>query len=165
MAQKTRRLPLIGLALAGLATLPANAGTVEPDKSSRWFQEIDADANGAISLREFLEKRGQQFTKLDANGDKSVSMKEYANAQSSIRRFLDLDGNGDSRVSLDEYLIPSRTRFKHFDDDADGKISRSEIDLFRERMRAQYEMRKRHAANQPASRFRLARLSGLNNEN
>jgi Ca2+-binding EF-hand superfamily protein len=164
MAYKHMKSPLIGLALAGLTALPANASSVEPGKTSRWFQEIDADANGTITLQEFLQKRGEQFVRLDANANKSVTMNEYANARTSIRRFLDLDANGDSEVTLDEFLIPSRTRFRHFDANGDGKVSRTEIDLFRERMRAQYEMRKRHAATQSPSGFRLAKLASLQDE-
>ncbi len=162
MSRNPLKSPLMGLALAGLTALPASA--LDHNQAGQWFQKVDADANGAISLREFLKKRGEQFATLDFDKNGTVTMTEYANAETSVRRFLDLDRDGNSEVGFDEYLAPSRTRFQHMDDNADGKISVTEIDLFRERMRAQYRMRKRHADLRPPSRLRFTKLARLDDK-
>lgn len=162
MTTRTIKSPLIGLALAGLTILPA--GAAEQQRTNRWFQKIDMDANGAISLREFLKKRGQQFAKLDFNKNGSVTQAEYSNSDVSMRRFSDLDLNGDNEVKFDEYLFPSRKRFHHLDEDGDSSISEDELDLFREKMRAQYSARKRHVDLRPPSTLRFAKLSRLDNE-
>jgi len=162
MNRNPLKLPLIGLALAGLTALPAHA--IDQNKASRWFQKIDADANGAISLREFLKKRGEQFAILDFDKNGSVTMGEYANADAAAHRFLNLDKDGNSEVGFEEYLMPSRTRFEQMDDNADGNISHSEMDLFRARMRAKYAMRKRHADQRPPSSLRFTKLARLQHE-
>lgn len=162
MSRKSIKSPLIGLALAGLTALPAQA--IDHSQASRWFQKIDADANGAISLREFLKKRGEQFAILDFDKNGSVSMDEYSNADAAAHRFLNLDRDGNSEVGFEEYLIPSRARFGQMDDNADGNISGSEMDLFRTRMRAKYTMRKRHADLRPPSTLRFTKLASLQHE-
>lgn len=164
MTRRKPKSPLLCLAIAGIAAWPASSGAVEQNRTSRWFQTVDQNANGAISLQEFLQKRGEQFVKLDTNRNGTVSIEEYTGAKTSIRRFLDLDINGDSSVDLHEYLVPSRTRFRQMDDNRDGLISENEIDIFRQRMRAKHEQRKRHAENRPASTFRLTKLARLNYE-
>lgn len=164
MSRRYTKSPLIGLALAGLTALPAGANPSDTNKNSRWFQTIDQDANGAISLQEFLQKRGEQFVKLDANKNGAVSIEEHTKAKTSVRRFLDLDLNGDSVIKYQEFLTPSRTRFNRLDNNNDGKIVQSEIDIFRTRMRAKHEQRKRHAQNTPPSAFRLTKLARLNYE-
>ncbi len=159
MDPKRMKSPLVGLALAGLTALPAHA--IDQNKASRWFQKIDADANGAISLREFLKKRGEQFAIVDFDKNGSVTMDEYAKAEVTSHRFLNLDQDGNSVLGLEEFLSPSRTRFKQLDNNADGSLTTSEIEMFRKRMRASYAMRKRHADMRPPSTLRFTKLASL----
>lgn len=162
MSRKYKKSPFVGLALAGLSALPASSADIT--QGSRWFQELDQNANGAISLQEFLQKRGEQFINLDANKNGAVSIKEHTIALTTVRRFLDLDINGDGEVMRDEFSIPAKTRFRRLDANNDGEISQPEIDVFRKRMRAKHEERKRHAQNTPPSSFRLTKLARLNYE-
>ncbi len=162
VTSKIKKTSLLGLAIAGLTVLPA--GAAEENRASRWFQKVDADANGAITLREFLKKRGQQFTRLDLNRDGSLSPTEYTITESSARWFSKLDLNHDGGIRFDEYLSPSRLRFQQLDDNRDGRISENDLDRFRKKMRDQYAQRKRHAAYSAPSSFRLTKLARLDDK-
>jgi hypothetical protein len=63
-----QRKTLIAILLAGFSSVALAAGT---------FEEVDANADGAVSAEEAAAVEGLDFGKADANGDGSLDKAEY----------------------------------------------------------------------------------------
>lgn len=104
----------------------------------RWFARMDADRNGQLTRREFIEARqrlrggpARRFERLDANRDGAISFNELLDRRAGQMQALDRDKDG--RVSRSEFLergsrngtrYARRVRlFERLDADRDGYIT------------------------------------------
>lgn len=82
-------------------------------RQAKRFEKLDADANGAVNLAEFIERtpRGEEqvlkniFKVMDQDANDELSLEELQNAknQRSAMMFAKLDKNGDGQVSEQEF--------------------------------------------------------------
>lgn len=86
------------------------------------LMRLDANKDGAVTLDEFLTRRGDRFAKLDKNGDGIITPDEIAAALKERfdvrdkRMMTRLDVNGDGKISKDEFEHPQRVRFSERED-------------------------------------------------
>ena len=84
-----------------------------------WFARVDTDADGRVSLDEFLEKMSWAFSQRDLDGDGVLQPSEQHVADAKpitladhrarfARQFARQDGNGDGYLSRRELLAPPR---------------------------------------------------------
>lgn len=109
-----------------------------PDAAEQdfFFSEADANADGAVTLDEFLADHPDNtealFHRLDCNGDGVLSARDCRhNARHRMRNALRAaDANQDGEISLDEFLagVPNATeeQFDVLDRNDDGVISRED---------------------------------------
>jgi hypothetical protein len=136
---KTPIYVLALLMLGGQALAGENPRSDAPHDTMR----ADADGDGRVSRAE-AEAAGSQkssawFEKLDANKDGYVTRDEISNAKATRRadmqarfdqRFKDADANSDGQLSLDEVqasLPRLADRFSTLDKDKNGSLSREEL--------------------------------------
>ena len=104
----------------------------------RWFARMDADRNGRLTRREFIEARrrlrggsARRFQRLDANRDGAISFRELLDQRADQMHAIDRDRDG--RVSRREFLargprdrkrLAQRVRlFERLDANRDGYIT------------------------------------------
>lgn len=131
---------LLAAALAG----PAAAESGNDDlPAARAFDQLDRDADGAITRAEFALARDSEFTRLDADHDGFIGRAEFVDRRlpqsnlpsarvedlrrTLLARFAALDANGDGRISQAEYTANGRLLFQRLDRDGDGRITRAEF--------------------------------------
>src|SRR5690606_30134690 len=123
---------------------PAGAAAKKADPGARVFGLLDRDGDGLIAREEMDAARTAAFERLDADRDGALSVREFGarNPPSGDPivppelqgrgapdpRFVQLDANGAGRVTLDEYLADGHDRFARADRDGDGRLSRAEFD-------------------------------------
>ena len=95
---------------------------------------FDADGDGRITRREFINARELRFTRMDQNGDGFIRADDFQRLQTSaaVRQRLaqllaDADLNRDGAVSRAEYSVTGTPLFDHGDRNADGFVDRSEV--------------------------------------
>jgi len=92
------------------------------------LKDMDADKDGAITLEEFLGRRGPTFARFDKNNDGIIDAAEFqAGAKESadywIKRFSRrFDADRDGKVSKEEFAKARRERFAMRDLNDDGRI-------------------------------------------
>jgi Ca2+-binding EF-hand superfamily protein len=62
------------LAVIAIAAFGASANAGDPGK---WFEKVDANADGYLSADELGEKKAYKIQKLDMDGDGLISREEY----------------------------------------------------------------------------------------
>lgn len=112
--------------VAALAAAPHfRGGRAGLDRHEGWhgmrlverLKEMDADKDGAVSLDEFLGRRGNGFARLDLNGDGVVDSTDMAarakqNVDYRTRRFLKtFDADKDGKVTREEFTQRAKDRF------------------------------------------------------
>jgi hypothetical protein len=98
----------------GLVT-PAEAA----EARGRWFERVDADADGTLTREEMTAGRRH-----DGAEDKAGRME---------RRFARMDQDGDGRISRAEFSAGSGRWIARADGDGDGAVSREEWRIAAER--------------------------------
>ena len=95
--------------LAGGTTL-ATAGPerkfAEEGRGPLWFQKMDRNGDGEISLREWLGSK-EDFQRIDTNGDGFISREEAERADAEFRKQRHLDA-GSTQQSRDAAKPPSK---------------------------------------------------------
>lgn len=107
------------------------------------FSELDANADGQLTLAEVRNAAATRFAATDTNGDGGLSADEMAaraiaevtaNAASRATDMIArMDKNGDGLLQADE-MKPRRggdraeRMFEHMDEDEDGIVTRAEFD-------------------------------------
>ena len=114
-------IPVMIVATAwSAAPAAAQAQTPAPAPASRdYFARVDSDADGRVSLEEFLHKMSWAFSQRDVNGDdvlqpseqhvpgaKPITIAEHR--ARFTRQFLRQDVDGDGFLSRREFLAPPR---------------------------------------------------------
>lgn len=111
------------------------------------FEELDANADGVITLDELEAQAAARFAEADTDGDGGLSAEEILaqrqaeqleRAQDRAERLVDrLDDNGDGLVQVEELADGRRSldrMFERVDADEDGAISEEEFAEARDRM-------------------------------
>ncbi len=99
-----------------------------PVRFGERLKDMDADKDGAITLDEFLARRGPTFARFDKNNDGIIDAAEFqAAAKESadywIKRFIKrFDADRDGKVSKEEFAKARRERFAMRDLNDDGRI-------------------------------------------
>mgnify|MGYP005845048029 CR=1 FL=1 len=125
----------------------------KPDPEKR-FKAKDLNSDGTITKDEFLHPYTWRFNHIDANGDQMISKEELRIhlqdkrpdhvtekqwSRKSDRHFARKDNNKDNIIAKDEYMHRHEDRFKGYDRDSDGTISREEMRLYWQAEKAKLE--------------------------
>ncbi|HHB83911.1 MAG TPA: EF-hand domain-containing protein [Devosia sp.] len=134
---------LASLLLAGSAMAQGNA------PGAGFIDNWDLDGNGAVTLEEIIEKRGEVFYMFDQDEDGVLSAENYklfdearaadqaqaagnANGGGEQRGAKGMtlefnDDNGDGEVSLDEFVGNSDEWFAIMDRNGDGEVTSADF--------------------------------------
>ena len=111
------RIAALMLAIAIVAATATAA--VEAQSTGDWFSRVDTDADGRVSLDEFLAKMSWAFRQRDRDGDGVLQPSEQHVANATpitiadhrarfARQFARQDADGDGFLSRRELLAPPR---------------------------------------------------------
>jgi Ca2+-binding EF-hand superfamily protein len=136
MIRQTTAFIAIALGLAGVA---GTAIAAEPrlPRVQKFFERIDADKDGKVTLAEFAPVAEKRFLREDANKDGQITAAEIDEAmkrQMERRRdmmmaAMDTDKNGTiSKLEFDQFL---GALMKGADSNADGGVSLDEARMFK----------------------------------
>ena len=112
----------IFLATALLAPMAAFAADNQP--GSHFIENWDLDANGAVTLAELTEKRGDVFYMFDNDDDGVLTAEEYSNFDEA--RKLDMENSGGHEGGKMGKVQEGLT-LAFNDTDGDGAVSRDEF--------------------------------------
>lgn len=138
-------LLIAAMASAGLmTTAEAKGGPRGGERAS--FEDLDANADGEVSLAEIQAHGAARFAEADADGDGALSAEEMlaqadARREGRIERMIErLDENGDGLLQQAELEAARQGRrgpdpaamFERLDADESGGISQEEFETARE---------------------------------
>ncbi len=142
-------------ALSGLCVVMASSFAMAEKKGNRdgglskRFEKIDANADGSLTVDEFIGAASKRFDKADLNSDGILSEGELVariarkQAKRRAARLINrLDYNGDGKVTKDEIQNRTRKRFALLDGNDDGKVEKSEMKRHASRSGKARQMRK-----------------------
>lgn len=111
------------------ASAPAQPPAQSPAQSPApaWFQALDGDRSGAITLAEIHRARWGRFARFDADRDGFLVPAELRGSTTWLERFSWYDQDADGRISVAEFEAKGRQRFVMMDADADGRVTLEEI--------------------------------------
>jgi len=125
-----------GIAGVGAVAVPS---LVSADQEA-FFEAMDTDGDGKISMDEHAAAGGRMFEKMDANGDNKVTAAEMTAAHqkvtgkkpekgeiSSAEKIKMMDTNGDGILTVEEYAAGGHWIFEQMDTDHDSYLSKDEF--------------------------------------
>jgi Ca2+-binding EF-hand superfamily protein len=115
---------ILYLAAAAAVTVPAAAQ----------IEGLDADGDGKITRREYIDARSARFTQLDKDRDGRLTAEDFPRASQSQsltalagRLVAHADLNQDGAVSQDELGLAGTPLFDRADSNGDGFVDREEV--------------------------------------
>jgi Ca2+-binding EF-hand superfamily protein len=121
--------------LAGVP--PASAQETDYESAMRWFDGIDNDGDGAITVEEIVRIEGKQARRMDSDGDGRLSLREFnfgipADREDLIarrtRRFGIMDADLDGFVTESESTAFAERVIAEADQNGDGRVTRAEFE-------------------------------------
>ncbi len=106
-----------------LAISAAHAGSPRPS----WFNSLDTDSSGAITLEEIHRARWSRFAQHDTNRNGYLERAEISGSKAWLKYFSWYDENHDEHISVAEFKAKGRERFIVMDLNADGQVTLKEI--------------------------------------
>ena len=128
-----RSLPT-AVVLTVLGVSAATGG--EAPAAPEWFQALDRDRNGAITLDEMHGARYLRFARADTDRDGLLTPRELRADRPWLQRFATFDENKDGRISIGEFELQGRARFVTLDENGDGRLSLREALVAKKAQRA-----------------------------
>lgn len=134
--------------MIGLAVL-AGAPQAGAQRGQRFFELLDRNRDGVVTLGEMRAMRARRMAAIDANRDGRISRREFMSArppwargrprrQMARRRariFSRIDADGDGFISPAERRASLKRWFARMDADRDGRLTRREFITARQRLR------------------------------
>ncbi len=111
------------LLLSFLAVPPVKAGSPGP----AWFNSLDTDGSGAITLEEIHRARWNRFAQHDSNRNGYLERAEISTSKTWLKYFGWYDENRDEHISIAEFKAKGRERFAVMDLNADGQVTLQEL--------------------------------------
>ncbi len=104
-------------------------------KTEKRFERMDFNKNGIVNRSEVQVSRLISFLRMDTNGNGVLNLKEYrdftgappATGKKREKLFQKIDANNNGHLSTKEWNIESEVRFKRWDTDSNGKITKEEF--------------------------------------
>jgi len=107
------------------------------NRNKEWFDKLDADKDGRVSKKEYIEAWNIRFSNQDKNKNKHLDFTEWSKHDRSPSRsvsgrvfarkiFNRWDTDGDGQVSQKEYEVFRGAMFTASDADEDGYWTRTE---------------------------------------
>lgn len=120
---KTVKVILVVAALGVIGTTRAQEKRINKEQKQRFFQQLDSNVDGKISVAEFnsakakreaarIERRKARFTALDANKDGALSFEEF---------------NANYRKMATGTMSRDEITFESIDTDKDGFLTQEEL--------------------------------------
>ena len=92
-----------------------------------WFNSLDTDGSGAITLEEVHRARWSRFAQHDTNRNGYLERAEISDSKAWLKYFSWYDENRDEHISVTEFKAKGRERFTVMDLNADGQVTLKEI--------------------------------------
>lgn len=143
----------IGMGL--VSTVPALArgrhhGEDHQRRGEKWFEKMDTNKDGFLTLEEHEAHNDDRFQKIDADQDGYITEEEFTNhllernrkriQKNAVRHFSRTDKNNDKKVSQEEFDYQKQTRFRDADKNNDGKLT---VDELKEYHKTRWEEKRR----------------------
>ena len=101
------------------------------------LEQADADHDGKVSKREYIDARAAQFSRMDRNGDGFIDEADSRaggnergqRAAKALRGRI--DSNGDGKISKEEFVNAPTMLFDKFDANKDGVLDATELEAAR----------------------------------
>ncbi len=125
--------------VAALVLISAASGaSAQASQLQNWFQTMDSDSNGQVTLADVQATKTKQFGRMDRNKDGTLTAAEVERVRNVLaRRSPDrlagfdqmvggLDGNGDGVISKQEYVTTTPV-FLAADGNSDNIVTKAEV--------------------------------------
>ena len=92
-----------------------------------WFNSLDTDNSGAITLEEIHRARWSRFAQHDTNRNGYLEKAEISANKTWLKYFSWYDEDRDEHNSIAEFKAKGRERFVVMDLNADGRVTLKEL--------------------------------------
>lgn len=123
--QKSGCRPMLLMSAVAIACVLASvARAASLEQLRETFRQLDANADGQVSITEFANRKIYVFGLHDTNGDSSV---ERAEVDLDAHQFHTADKDGDGHISGLEFIEAPIGQFRTYDTDGNGYLTFEEL--------------------------------------